>query len=245
MTQNNAINYNPTQYNIQTGGANNINNNVAPSSTSGVPLISQGASSQPIFGTAVVSGGGTSDTSFTAYAVICGGTTSTGALQSIASIGTSGQVLTSNGAGNLPTFQSASLASGGYTVRFSSTNSSPSDSQTYYISPTGYIWTNTTDTTLTTRLYIPIAGTITKFYGQCISAHFGSSENVTVKLRLNGSGLTTLTSTLSMANGTRTFNGTALSVAVSAGDYIETQVVTPIWVSNPDTVSICVVYQIS
>lgn len=52
--------------------------------------------------------GGTNKTSFTAYAVICGGTTSTGALQSVASVGTSGQVLTSNGAGALPTFQTVS-----------------------------------------------------------------------------------------------------------------------------------------
>ena len=53
-----------------------------------------------------VSDGGTGATSATAYAVQCGGTTSTGAHQSIASVGTSGQVLTSNGAGALPTFQS-------------------------------------------------------------------------------------------------------------------------------------------
>ena len=51
--------------------------------------------------------GGTGVTSLTTYAVICGGTTSTGAVQSIASVGSSGQVLTSNGAGALPTFQAA------------------------------------------------------------------------------------------------------------------------------------------
>jgi hypothetical protein len=96
-----------TQYNVLTAGASNAPNNVAPSATSGVPLISQGSSSQPVFGTAVVAGGGTGDTSFTAYAVICGGTSSTAALQSIAGVGSSGQVLTSNGAGALPTFQAA------------------------------------------------------------------------------------------------------------------------------------------
>lgn len=41
----------------------------------------------------------------TAYAVLCGGTTVSGPLQSIAGVGTSGQVLTSNGAAALPTFQ--------------------------------------------------------------------------------------------------------------------------------------------
>ena len=61
--------------------------------------------------------GGTGNTSFTAYAVICGGTTSTGALQAIASLGSSGQVLTSNGAGALPTWQ-ASGGGGGAGARF-------------------------------------------------------------------------------------------------------------------------------
>ena len=54
-----------------------------------------------------VSDGGTGLSSATAYAVLCGGTTSTGAFQSVAGVGTSGQVLTSNGADALPTFQDA------------------------------------------------------------------------------------------------------------------------------------------
>jgi hypothetical protein len=52
-----------------------------------------------------VSNGGTGRTTQTAYAVICGGATTTAAQQSIASVGTAGQILTSNGAGALPTFQ--------------------------------------------------------------------------------------------------------------------------------------------
>jgi hypothetical protein len=63
-----------------------------------------------------VANGGTGDSSLTAYAVLCGGTTSTGNVQSIAGVGTSGQVLTSNGAGALPTFQPASGGSGITTV---------------------------------------------------------------------------------------------------------------------------------
>lgn len=50
--------------------------------------------------------GGTGVASLTAYAPIFGGTTSTGAVQS-GTVGTSGQVLTSNGAGALPTFQAS------------------------------------------------------------------------------------------------------------------------------------------
>lgn len=59
-----------------------------------------------------VPAGGTGLTSATPYAVLCGGTTTTGALQYIASVGTAGQVLTSNGAGALPTMQAPSSGSG-------------------------------------------------------------------------------------------------------------------------------------
>src|ERR1700678_2371845 len=65
-----------------------------------------------IAGTLSVAGGGTGDTSFTAYSVITGGTTSTGALQSVSGVGTSGQVLTSNGPAALPTWQAASSGGG-------------------------------------------------------------------------------------------------------------------------------------
>jgi hypothetical protein len=69
-----------------------------------------------------VPSGGTGVASTTAYAVICGGTTSTAALQSIASVGTAGQVLTSNGAGALPTFQ-AGGGGGGLTWNNQTTGS--------------------------------------------------------------------------------------------------------------------------
>lgn len=99
-----------TQYSMLVGDGTNSLNEIAPSATAGVPLVSAGAAADPAFGTAVVAGGGTGLTTATAYAVLCGGTTATGAFQSIASVGTAGQILTSNGAGNLPTFQAAGAA---------------------------------------------------------------------------------------------------------------------------------------
>src|ERR1700678_2530709 len=64
-------------------------------------------------GTAVsVSNGGTGNTAFTAYSVICAGTTATGTFQNVSGLGTSGQVLTSNGASALPTWQSAGAGAG-------------------------------------------------------------------------------------------------------------------------------------
>ncbi len=57
-----------------------------------------------------VNQGGTGDTSFVPFSVICGGTSSTGPLQSVLTVGTSGQILTSNGVGALPTWtNSASI----------------------------------------------------------------------------------------------------------------------------------------
>ena len=96
-----TVSYNSPNINLEVTGAN----------TNGIPLVSNGAGNPPIYNTAVVAGGGTGDTSFVAYTPVCGGTSTTGPLQSVASIGTSGQVLTSNGAAALPTFQAVTPSS--------------------------------------------------------------------------------------------------------------------------------------
>lgn len=53
-----------------------------------------------------VSSGGSGNTTFTAYSVICAGTTATGAFQNVSGLGSANQVLVSNGAGALPSWQS-------------------------------------------------------------------------------------------------------------------------------------------
>ena len=58
-------------------------------------------------GTLPVASGGTGVATATAYALLTGGTTSTGAFQQVSGTGTSGQILTSNGAGALPSWQAA------------------------------------------------------------------------------------------------------------------------------------------
>jgi hypothetical protein len=82
--------------------------------TSGTVIVGSG-------GVAGVAQGGTGRSTNTAYAVICGGTTTGGAEQSIASVGTAGQVLTSNGAGALPTFQEAAGFPAGTVLIFGQT----------------------------------------------------------------------------------------------------------------------------
>ena len=75
---------------------------------------------------AEVAKGCTGRSSHTAYAVLCGGTTTTAAQQSIASVGTSGHILTSNGASALPTFQAAAGGGAGQWDYVSTTTASTS-----------------------------------------------------------------------------------------------------------------------
>lgn len=77
---------------------------VTAAGTSGQPLLSGGAGSDPAYGTLTPSFGGLGTTSLTAHGVVIGNGTSTA---SVTSAGSSGQVLTSNGASADPTFQPA------------------------------------------------------------------------------------------------------------------------------------------
>ena len=88
-------------------------------------------------GTLTADKGGTGRTSHTAYAVLCGGTTTTSAQQSIAGVGTSGQVLTSNGASNLPTFQAAA---GGFEQTFVLASDVDTAADTVHVDVTGLVF---------------------------------------------------------------------------------------------------------
>lgn len=63
------------------------------------------STSTALTGTVPVANGGTGLTTTTAYSVVFSGTTATGNFQASAGPGTTGYLLTSNGAGALPTFQ--------------------------------------------------------------------------------------------------------------------------------------------
>lgn len=96
-----------TNHNVVVGAGTTSPGFIAPSATSGVPLISQGSSSNPAFGTAVVAGGGTGLATLTAHAVMLGEGTSNVAF---AAPSTAGQALVSNGSTSDPSFQAVAYA---------------------------------------------------------------------------------------------------------------------------------------
>lgn len=159
-----------------------------------------------IAGTLPVANGGSGRASHTAYALIAGGTTSTAAAQSLASVGTSGQVLTSNGAGALPTFQAAS--GGGITIGTTTSTGTAgrvlytdgTNVQAYTITGTGSVMMSASPTTtgvLTAggvyagdlRFQVGTAGSIISPHGgdvlfksndTYVLKLFGSSRNVVI-----------------------------------------------------------------
>jgi hypothetical protein len=142
-----------------------------------------------VTGTLPVANGGTGVASATAYALLAGGTTTTGPFQSIASVGTSGQVLTSNGAGALPTFQAA--AGGVTTISFGSTGLTPNTATSGAVSVAG-------------TLAIANGGT-----GSTSTTYCSLTSNVTGTLPVanGGTGATTFTTnSVVLGNGTSALN---------------------------------------
>ena len=168
-----------TESNVLVGQGTSTVGLVAPPATVGVPLISQNAISYPVFGTALVAGGGTGKTSFTAYSVICGGTTGTGNLQNVSGVGTSGYVLTSNGAAALPTWQA--IPSGAFTWSLITASQNLAANNGYFcISPGGALSLAlpTSGATVGTAIEVVLDGatswTITQGVGQQI--RFGNQQ---------------------------------------------------------------------
>lgn len=85
-------------------GAKGTTTTVLHGNAAGAPTYSAVVLTTDVSGILPVSNGGTGDSSLTAYAPLFGGTTSTAPIQS-GTVGTTGQVLTSNGTGAIATFQ--------------------------------------------------------------------------------------------------------------------------------------------
>jgi hypothetical protein len=184
-----------------------------------------------------VSEGGHGVASHTAYTPLCGGTTGTGNFQSVASLGNSGDVLTSNGAGALPTFQAPTAGGLGYVISISATSGSPSDAATYAITASGSNSNYSGTATGRQRFYVPFSGTITKYVGAfTVTGTLGSAQNVTLDLYKNDVSQVTIATFTLDATPVSTTN-TGLSVSVTAGDYITLVMNCPTWTTNPTNVT--------
>jgi len=147
--------------------------------------------------------------------------------------GTSGNVLTSDGTNWI-----SSTPSGGasYQGWVSTTNGNPADSTTYYLAQSVALTTNTAATAKNVQFYIPFSCTITKVYGTFSTSTGGSSENITIFVRVNNTTNTNVTTTFKLTNSGVTvnqFSNSGLSISLNAGDYISIGMTTPAWVTNP------------
>lgn len=203
-------------------------NNALNLKSSGIVSYNGAGSFSALANPLTVANGGFGVSSNTAYAVLCGGTSTTNPVQSVASVGTSGQKLVSNGTSSLPTFQTASSSAKAVFTLLIPQTGVLNDSTTYVM----YNKVNLDTTSTERRIYIPTTGTINICYGTgTFSA--GSSESVTIRIRHNDTTNYDVTTSYDMSSSPASFSNTALGISVTANDFINVQFITPAWSSNP------------
>lgn len=152
--------------------------------------------------------GGTGNTTFTAYSIICAGTTATGTFQNVVGLGTNGYVLTSNGAGALPTWQSTGAVTGVASVSGTALeiDVTPTTGNVVVSIDAGYVG----QASITT---VGIIGT-----GTWNAGHVTTAQVVAGNLTISG---TTITSTGLITLAPTGGNGVAVdnSLALLAGGY--------------------------
>ena len=114
---------------------------------------------------------------------------------------------------------------------------SPADATTYFMSYGTPINPWTTTASNSGRIWIPKTGTITAAYGAFgVAGTTGTAQNGTVRIRVNNTTNTDITTSAAFTAALNPFSNAALSIAVTAGDYIHFQLVTPTWATNPTNV---------
>lgn len=176
-----------------------------------------------------VTNGGTGAASETAYAVLCGGTTSTAAIQPIASVGSSTNLLTSSGSGALPTFKALASSYQLSLTTGTSSNTSYAGGFDYFLALGSQL--QGSNSTGFTRVKIPITGTITKTYCQVSIQGVTSAESVTFNVRVNTTD-SLISNSVSFASSDFSFSNTSMTAAVTAGDFLSIKLTTPSWASG-------------
>ena len=187
-----------------------------------------------------IENGGTETASHTAYAVLLGNTV--GSVQSVGGLGSSGNVLISNGPSSPPTFQ-ATPTIPKFVIQILTQPSNPSDGTTYKMC--NFVNTTSITTSSNGRMYMPVSGTINyvKGYFTLTSA---SAESITMRIRLNNTTNYDITTSMQFNTSPVSYETNSLGVPISAGDFIELLMVCPTWAgTNPLVVQSTHVIEVS
>lgn len=120
-------------------------------------------------------------------------------------------------------------ASIGYALFAQTPEFDPVDATTYYF---GTLSIAPATSGAERKVFIPRSGTITRVDLLCYAKTAGSNESWSLYVRKNDTA-NTLVASVSAATNLRTFSNSGLSIAVSAGDYIEFKLVCPTWATDP------------
>lgn len=120
-------------------------------------------------------------------------------------------------------------ANAGYALFVQTPEFDPSDSTNHFF---GALPLPPSTTGGERSIKIPRAGTITRVDVLTYAKTAGGADAWSLYVRLNDT-TDTLVATVSSATNLRTFSGSGLAIAVSAGDLIEMKLVSPAWASNP------------
>lgn len=129
----------------------------------------------------------------------------------------------------------------GHILSLITTSFNPADSSTYYF---GWNVANTTEGV--SRLYLHRNCRIKECYVN-FTANNGatnpSSETSTLNMRVNNTTNYLVSNNITLNGGGnqyRSYSNTSINIPIVAGDYVEVQLVTPAWVTNPLGVTILV-----
>ncbi len=154
-----------------------------------------------------------------------------------ATAGTAGNVLTSDGTNftsALPFGYSLLMVGVGPSIGLTASTT------WYFVDASSSDSSFQTSESLATVLIVPAAGTIKAIYGTIRASSGASAGSATVNILIN-SVPTAVTTTYSVTtSGFNPFSNNALSIAISAGDRIEMQLITPAWVTAPLGCTQCV-----
>jgi hypothetical protein len=140
-----------------------------------------------------------------------------------------GVVATGTPSGKFLRDDDAWVAPLGYALAVGMESTVLTDAETYYF---GVVQADPASTGGIRRTYIPKSGTIKAAYIEMYTASAGTAENISMYIRLNDS-TDTLIATVGSASTHRLFSNAALSIAVTAGQYIEIKMVCPTWATDP------------